>query len=45
MGRNIWQSERPIPLIEAVRAMIHEDASYEETVGLLMGWKGSSGTA
>jgi len=35
MGRNIWQSERPIEVIGAVRALIHEDASLEEAVALL----------
>ena len=35
MGRNIWQSERPIELIGAVRALIHEDASLDEAVALL----------
>lgn len=27
MGRNIWRSERPVPLIKAVRALILEDAA------------------
>ena len=35
MGRNIWQSERPVPLIGAVRAMIHEDASLKDAVAML----------
>ena len=30
MGRNIWQSSRPVPLIKAVRALIHEDISLEK---------------
>ena len=32
MGRNIWQSERPVPLVKVVRAMIHEDLSLQEAV-------------
>ncbi len=32
MGRNIWQSPRPVALIKAVRRMIHEDLSLEAAV-------------
>ena len=35
MGRNIWQSSRPVPLIKAVRALIHEDISLKEAVARL----------
>ena len=35
MGRNIWQSARPLPLIKAVRALIHEDISLEGAVDIL----------
>ena len=35
MGRNIWQSQRPVPLIKAVRAMIHEDIALKEAVAML----------
>lgn len=35
MGRNIWQSSRPIPLIKAVRALIHEDISLKKAVAQL----------
>jgi putative autoinducer-2 (AI-2) aldolase len=35
MGRNIWQSLRPVPLIKAVRAMIHEDLSLDASVAML----------
>ncbi len=35
MGRNIWQSDRPVPLIKAVRAMIHDDTSAEDALGML----------
>lgn len=27
MGRNIWQSKNPVPMIRAVRAIVHEGAS------------------
>jgi len=30
MGRNIWQSENPIPMIKAVRKIVHEDATAKE---------------
>ena len=33
MGRNIWQSENPVPMIKAVRSIVHGnntiDQSYE----------------
>ncbi len=35
MGRNIWQSDSAVPLIKAVRAMIHRDASLKEAVSIL----------
>lgn len=35
MGRNIWQSQRPVPLIKLVRAMIHEDLSLQDAVARL----------
>ena len=30
MGRNIWQSDHPIPMIKAVRKIVHDDASAKE---------------
>ncbi len=30
MGRNIWQSDNPIPMIKAVRKIVHEGASANE---------------
>ena len=35
MGRNIWQSQRPVPLIKAVRALIHENISLENAIAIL----------
>jgi len=32
MGRNIWQSEFPVPMIKAVRAVVHEKASPEDAL-------------
>ena len=34
MGRNIWQSDNPIPMIMAVRKIVHEDASVKEAYDL-----------
>ena len=30
MGRNIWQSEYPVPMIKAVREIVHKDATVRE---------------
>jgi putative autoinducer-2 (AI-2) aldolase len=30
MGRNIWQSEHSVPMIQAVRKIVHENASAKE---------------
>jgi len=30
MGRNIWQSENPVPMIKAVRTIVHQNATVEE---------------
>ena len=35
MGRNIWQSARPVPMIKAVRAMIHENIGLDAAVAML----------
>ena len=35
MGRNIWQSEQPVPLIRAVQALIHEDVSLDAAVKIM----------
>jgi len=34
MGRNIWQSDNPIPMIKAVRKIVHEDASVKDAYDL-----------
>ncbi|HAG50437.1 MAG TPA: 3-hydroxy-5-phosphonooxypentane-2,4-dione thiolase [Deltaproteobacteria bacterium] len=30
LGRNIWQNAHPVPMIKAIRAIIHENASAKE---------------
>jgi 3-hydroxy-5-phosphonooxypentane-2,4-dione thiolase len=30
MGRNIWQSEHPVPMIRAIREIVHKNASVRE---------------
>jgi len=30
MGRNIWQSENPVPMIRAVRSIVHGNANIDE---------------
>ena len=30
MGRNIWQSENPVPMIKAVRSIVHQHSTVEE---------------
>ena len=34
MGRNIWQSEHPVSMIRAVRAIVHEDLNVEQAFKL-----------
>ena len=34
MGRNIWQSENPVPMIRAVRAIVHGNANVDEAYEL-----------
>ena len=40
MGRNIWQSDNAIPMISAVRAIVHEKAAPEEAHDLFKKLKG-----
>ena len=35
MGRNIWQSDHPVPMLKALRAIIHEKATVREAVDIL----------
>ena len=34
MGRNIWQSEYPVAMIRAIRAIVHEKANVKEAVSI-----------
>jgi 3-hydroxy-5-phosphonooxypentane-2,4-dione thiolase len=40
MGRNIWQSEHPVPMLKALRAIVHEKATVREALEVLEGEKG-----
>ncbi len=35
MGRNIWQSDHPVAMIRALRAIVHEKATVKEAMELL----------
>ena len=35
MGRNIWQSDAPVPMIRAIRAVVHEGLSVDQACELL----------
>ena len=35
MGRNIWQSDHPIPMLRALRAIVHEKATVAEAIDVL----------
>jgi 3-hydroxy-5-phosphonooxypentane-2,4-dione thiolase len=35
MGRNIWQSDHPVAMIKAIRAIVHEKATVREALQLL----------
>ena len=39
MGRNIWQSEHPVAMLKALRAIVHERASVREAAEILDGAK------
>jgi len=43
MGRNIFQSENPVAMIQAVRALLHEKATVEEAFEIFNEKKRSSG--
>ena len=40
MGRNIWQNDYPVPMIKAVRAIVHENASVNEALHVFEKEKG-----
>jgi putative autoinducer-2 (AI-2) aldolase len=39
MGRNIWQSDHPVPMLRALRAIVHEKATVREALDVLEGEK------
>ncbi|MFH0772016.1 MAG: 3-hydroxy-5-phosphonooxypentane-2,4-dione thiolase [Candidatus Omnitrophota bacterium] len=39
MGRNIWQSENPVAMIKAIRAIVHGNASFKKACELLKSLK------
>ena len=34
LGRNVWQHDYPVAMMKALRAIIHENASVKEAVGI-----------
>ncbi len=36
MGRNIWQSDYPVPMIKAVKAIVHDKADVKEAYDVFM---------
>jgi len=45
MGRNIFQSDSPLGMIQAVNAVVHEDASVDDAFTIYMDEKAKSGTS
>jgi len=45
MGRNIFQSDSPIGMIKAVRAVVHEGASVDDAFAIYHDEKSSAGSA
>jgi len=45
MGRNIWQSEQPVAMLKALRAIVHEKATVDEALAVLNEEKGSGARA
>ncbi|MEL9914500.1 MAG: 3-hydroxy-5-phosphonooxypentane-2,4-dione thiolase [Thermoplasmatales archaeon] len=42
MGRNIWQSDYPVAMIKAIRAIVHENATVKEAMDVLSENKGGA---
>jgi putative autoinducer-2 (AI-2) aldolase len=34
MGRNIWQSDNPVPMIRAVRSIVHGNSNVDDAYNL-----------
>jgi 3-hydroxy-5-phosphonooxypentane-2,4-dione thiolase len=43
MGRNIWQSDYPVEMIKAVRAVVHENLNVNEAYNILLRDKNEKG--
>lgn len=43
LGRNIWQNPHPVPMIKAIRAIIHDNATPEQAQAIYEGGKGRRG--
>jgi 3-hydroxy-5-phosphonooxypentane-2,4-dione thiolase len=43
MGRNIWQSDYPVEMIKAVRAIVHENLNVNEAYNILLRDKNDKG--
>ena len=41
MGRNIWQSDHPVPMMKALRAIVHDKATVREALEVLATEKGA----
>ena len=39
MGRNIWQSDHPVPMLKALRAIVHDRATVADAIDILNGEK------
>lgn len=44
MGRNIWQSDNPVPMIKAVKAIVHQNATVKEAHEMFNMLKGAKKT-
>jgi len=42
MGRNIWQSDHPVAMLKALRAIVHDRATVAEAETILADEKGRS---
>jgi hypothetical protein len=35
MGRNIWQSDHPVAMLKALRAIVHGDVSVDDALSIV----------
>ncbi len=43
LGRNVWQHAHPVPMMKALRAIIHENASVKDALGIFTDEKENGG--